>query len=304
MNFFNFLDDVTSVTSQGDTSTSQNLEEILVPQISWSDVFDKIYHWLMTTGLKLLIAIVVLIITFCLINLITKKIYKHLQKKHVDETIVKVAYGVTKVALKLVVLALLIGYVGIETASISAIIASLGVGISLAVQGTLSNFAGGVIIIVMRPFRIGDFITTNDYSGTVEDIHLFYTNIVTYDNKVVMIPNGTLSNNIIVNLSAKDNRRVDIVMPISYRTNVEKAKKAVLDVVKKYDLVLKEPAPFIEVGEYGESSVNLFVRTWTKTENYWTVYYYLLREIRKEFNKKGIEIPFNQLDVHIDKEKK
>ena len=151
----------------------------------------------------------------------------------------------------------------------------------------------------MRPFKIGDFITTSDYSGTVEDIRLFYTNIVTPDNKVIMIPNGTLSNNIIVNVSAKESRRVDVVMPISYDADVEKAKKAIGDVIKKYDLVLKDPAPFIEVGEYADSSVNIYVRTWTKKENYWTVYYYLLKEIRKEFDKKGIEIPFNQLDVHI-----
>ena len=119
-----------------------------------------------------------------------------------------------------------------------------------------------------------------------------------------MIPNGTLSNNIIVNVSAKESRRVDVVMPISYDADVEKAKKAIGDVIKKYDLVLKDPAPFIEVGEYADSSVNIYVRTWTKKENYWTVYYYLLKEIRKEFDKKGIEIPFNQLDVHITKEKK
>ena len=133
---------------------------------------------------------------------------------------------------------------------------------------------------------------------------MFYINIVTPDNKVIMIPNGTLSNNIIVNVSAKESRRVDVVMPISYDADVEKAKKAIGDVIKKYDLVLKDPAPFIEVGEYADSSVNIYVRTWTKKENYWTVYYYLLKEIRKEFDKKGIEIPFNQLDVHITKEKK
>ena len=305
MNLFKFLGEVSSLTSQESASTSsESIEEILVPQISWADVFDKVYHWLMTTGLKLLIAIIALIISFGLINFVTKKVFKRLHKKHVDETINRVISGASKIGLKLLVLTILIAYVGIETASLSAVIASLGVGISLAVQGTLSNFAGGVIIIVMRPFKIGDFITTSDYSGTVEDIRLFYTNIVTPDNKVIMIPNGTLSNNIIVNVSAKESRRVDVVMPISYDADVEKAKKAIGDVIKKYDLVLKDPAPFIEVGEYADSSVNIYVRTWTKKENYWTVYYYLLKEIRKEFDKKGIEIPFNQLDVHITKEKK
>lgn len=305
MNLLKFLDDVSSISSLEGTSSLESTENNLgIPNISWEDVFNKIYHWLTSTGIKLVIAILILIISFWIINLVTKKIYKHLQRKHVDETIIKVAYNTSKIGLKLLIVAILIGYVGIETASISAVIASFGVGISLAVQGTLSNFAGGVIIIVMRPFRIGDFISTSDYSGTVEDIRLFYTNIVTPDNKVVMIPNGTLSNNIIVNVSAKETRRVDLVMSISYEADVEKAKKAIGDVVKKYDLVLKEPSPFIEVGEYADSSVNIFVRVWTKKESYWTVYYYLLKEIRKEFDKKNIEIPFNQLDVHVVKENK
>ena len=165
MNLFKFLGEVSSLTSQESASTSsESIEEILVPQISWADVFDKVYHWLMTTGLKLLIAIIALIISFGLINFVTKKVFKRLQKKHVDETINRVIFGASKIGLKLLVLTILIAYVGIETASLSAVIASLGVGISLAVQGTLSNFAGGVIIIVMRPFKIGDFITTSDYS--------------------------------------------------------------------------------------------------------------------------------------------
>ena len=158
MNLFKFLGEVSSLTSQESASTSsESIEEILVPQISWADVFDKVYHWLMTTGLKLLIAIIALIISFGLINFVTKKVFKRLQKKHVDETINRVIFGAPKIGLKLLVLTILIAYVGIETASLSAVIASLGVGISLAVQGTLSNFAGGVIIIVMRPFKIGDF---------------------------------------------------------------------------------------------------------------------------------------------------
>ena len=141
MNLFKFLGEVSSLTSQeGASTSSESIEEILVPQISWADVFDKVYHWLMTTGLKLLIAIIALIISFGLINFVTKKVFKRLQKKHVDETINRVIFGASKIGLKLLVLTILIAYVGIETASLSAVIASLGVGISLAVQGTLSNF--------------------------------------------------------------------------------------------------------------------------------------------------------------------
>ena len=196
-------------------------------------------------------------------------------------------------------LAFFIGYVGIETASISAVIASIGIGISLAVQGTLSNFAGGVIIIVMRPFKIGDYITSNGEEGTVEDIKLFYTHIVTNDNKAVVIPNGSLANNVIVNASAKETRRVDIIAQAAYGTDVAKVKEIVKKVCSENELVFKDPAPFVEMCEMNESSLDFTVRVWCNRPDYWTVKFALLDAILKAFNENGIEIPFNQLDVHV-----
>ena len=268
-------------------------------QISWSDVWQKIVDWAMNVGIKIIIALVIMFFSFKIINFLTKRLYKHFQKKQVDETIARVVYNLLKLSFKILVLICLVGYVGIETASISAVVASLGVGISLAVQGTLSNFAGGVIIVLMRPFKLGDYITTNGESGTVEDIKLFYTNIVTPDNRLVMIPNGQLANNVIVNTSAKEDRRCDVVMSIAYNTDTELAKKLIKEVCQANELIFDTPSPFVEIQEFGDSAINLTVRAWCKSKDYWTVNYYLLNEIKKAFDLNGIEIPFNQLDVTV-----
>ena len=151
----------------------------------------------------------------------------------------------------------------------------------------------------MRPFKLGDFITSNGESGTVEDIKLFYTYITTPDNRVVMIPNGALANNVIVNATAKDTRRVDVVMSIAYGADLELAKRLAKEVCANNEKIFPNPAPFAEVGEYGDSSVEVFVRCWCKKENYWDTKFYMLREIKRTFDENGIEIPFNQLDINF-----
>ncbi|MDE7300711.1 MAG: mechanosensitive ion channel family protein, partial [Clostridia bacterium] len=271
----------------------------------FSDWFDKLFDtttvWgqIAVTAIKVVLALVVLGITFAIINAITKKIYKNLQKKHKDETLSRVGTQVLRITLKVLIAVCLIGFVGIETASISALIASIGVGISLAVQGTLSNFAGGVIIIVMRPFKIGDYIVSNGQEGTVEDIKLFYTHIVTNDNKMVVIPNGSLANNVIVNSSAKDTRRVDMEFNVAYGSDVAKVKEIILATCAKNELVFKEPAPFAEMSNLGASSLDFTVRVWCNRPDYWTVKFALIDAIKTALEENGIEIPFNQVDVHI-----
>lgn len=250
-------------------------------------------------GIKLVIAIIILIFSFKIINFISKRLYKRLHRKQVDETIARVVFNTMRIVLKLLVVVCLVGYVGIETASISALVASMGVGISLAVQGTLANFAGGVIIVLMRPFKIGDSITSNGESGTVEDIRLFYTNIVTPDNRLVMIPNGELANNVIINKSAKENRRCDVVMSISYASDVDKAKAVIREVCESNELILQTPIPYVEIGALSASSVDLNVRVWCKNSDYWPIYTYLITEIKKALEANGIEIPFNQLEVKV-----
>ncbi len=279
----------------------QNVQENV--SIDWQKVVDTIVNWCTTTGIRLIISLVILVIAFKVINFLCKRIYKRLTKKKADATLSKVLVQTARIALKLLVVLALIGYVGIETASLTALVASLGVGISLAVQGTLSNFAGGVIIVIMRPFKLGDFITSNGQSGTVEDIKLFYTTIVTPDNKVIYIPNGSLANNVIVNASVKDDRRLDIKMSVQYDCDLDLAKRVLLDVCRECDLVYNSPAPFAEIGEYADSSVEIYVRVWVSRPDYWTVNWYLLKEFKKALDANNIQIPYNQLDVTIVNEK-
>ena len=300
---FNFLRATTTATTPQTTVTTTVTDAVTesanLGEETLKAVLDAVVNWATNTGIKIVIALLIMFIAFKIINGVTKKLAKRLQKKNADATLSRVLVGAIKVSLKALVLICLVGYVGIETASLSAVVASLGVGVSLAVQGTLSNFAGGVIIIIMRPFKLGDFIVSNGESGTVEDIKLFYTHIVTPDNRVVMIPNGALANNVIVNNSAKDTRRVDVVFGISYSSNVELAKNLINKVFAQNELIFKDPAPFVEVSNYGNSSIDLTVRAWVKSGDYWTVNFYLLNEIKKEFDASGIEIPYNTIDVNL-----
>lgn len=270
--------------------------------INWSAVLDTVVNWLTHTGIKIVIAIVVLLLSFAIINAVTKRIYKACQKKHADETIARVATQSARIVLKILVIVCLIAYLGFEIAAISAVISSIGIGISLAVQGTLGNFAGGVIIILMRPFKIGDYITSNGQEGTVEDIKLFYTHIVTTDNKAVVIPNGTLANNVIVNASAKDTRRVDIVTQVAYGSDVKLVKELIKKVCGENELAFKDPAPFVEMSQLNESSLDFTVRVWCNRPDYWTVKFALLDNIKKALDENGIEVPFRQLDVHVKDE--
>lgn len=270
--------------------------------VTWTEILDTVVNWMTSSGIKIVIAVLLLVVSFIIINAITKGIYKRLQKRKADVTLSRVGTNALRIMLKILVLVCLIGYLGIETASISAVIASIGVGISLAVQGTLANFAGGVILIIMRPFKIGDYITSNGVEGTVEDIKLFYTHIVTNDNKAVVIPNGALANNVIVNASAKDTRRVDLLMQVAYGSDILLVKQLIRKVCAENELVFKEPAPFVEFSNMNESSLDFTVRVWCNRPDYWTVNFALIENIKKAFDENGIEVPFKQVDVHIKNE--
>lgn len=278
------------------TETVESTEKV---KIDWQTLLDNIINWCMTTGIKLLIAIIVMIILFKITNIITKRIYKKLKSKNFDETLLRISLQTSRFIIKGLIILCFIGYVGIETASITAVISSCGIALGLALQGALSNVAGGIIIILMRPFRIGDYIFTNGESGTVEDIHMFYTTLVTPDNRVVHVPNGNLANNVIVNNSAKDKRRLDIVMPITKNSDLEKAKQIFYEICSTNDLIDKTPAPMVVINAYTSYSVELSMRAWVNTDDYWPIRFKLLEQIKKLFEENGIEIAFNQVDVTI-----
>lgn len=298
MTKFSFLADVSSEAGEV-VSSSQSVAESKPSGLE--AMITTAINWLTEHGLKLLIGIVCLIIFFMIIDFFFKKrlVNRLMKKKKMDKFIANAIAKAIRISLKAIGIVIFLGYVGIDTAGVGAVISSLGVVIGLAVQGSLANFAGGIVILVMRPFKISDFIEAQGYSGTVEEIHIFYTYLNTPDNKVVMIPNGSLANGNIVNYSRKELRRVDMVFSISYSSDEEKAKKIMKDILSNHKLVLKDPSPSVELNTMNQSSLDFVCRPWVKNGDYWTVYFEVTDQVKKAFKENGIEIPYNQLDVHI-----
>ena len=267
-------------------------------KIDWKGLWNSFVKWSLTTGVKIIIAIVIIFVSFKIINFISRKISKRIAKKSVDKTIETVLLSIFRKGSKIIILLILMGYLGIETTGLAAIFASAGLGIGLAVQGSLSKFAGGVLILLTRPFRIGDFIEVGALCGTVENIDLIYTKVVTPDNKVISIPNGNLSNSSIINYSMKDIRRLDMEFSISYSDDYSKAEKVILGCVKKSGLALESPEPFINIIRHNTSSIDIVARVWVKKDDYWNLNFILLESVKTAFDKAGITIPFPQVDVN------
>lgn len=267
--------------------------------MDWKAILDTILNWTLNTGIKVIIALVILIVSFKIINYIGRKIEKSPEKGKMDKTIAKVLAYIFKLGMKIVVAICLVGYVGIDTSGLAALVTSFGVCIGLAVNGAVANLAGGVVIILTRPFKVDDFIEAQGHSGTVEDIHITCTRLRTPDNKVIYIPNGALSSGTVVNYSEKDTRRVDFTFSIGYGDDFEKAKKIITDICTAHELVLKDPAAFVRVSEHGASSINIVARVWVNSADYWTVNFDIIEAVKTAFDKEGIEIPYNQLDVHV-----
>lgn len=276
-------------------------EEVATEEFSLVELLQTVASWLMQNGIKLIIGLIVLFIAFKVVNFIAKRLQRRLDKKNVDKTIANVTVKALKLVLKIMVFLLFLGYVGIETAGIGTIIGSVSVCIGLAVQGSLSNFAGGIVILVMRPFKLGDFIEAQGHSGTVTDIKMFYTYLNTPDNKVVMIPNGALGNGDIINYSKEEERRVDLVFSVDYSTDLKLAKEIIEREIENHQLILKDKEYFVRLGEMAASSLDIKTRVWVKNADYWTVYFDLLENVKKKFDENNISVPFNQLDVHITK---
>ena len=276
-------------------------EEVATEEFSLVELLQTVAGWLMQNGIKLIIGLIILFIAFKVVNFIAKRLQRRLDKKNVDKTIANVTVKALKIVLKIMVFLLFLGYVGIETAGIGTIIGSVSVCIGLAVQGSLSNFAGGIVILVMRPFKLGDFIEAQGHSGTVTDIKMFYTCLNTPDNKVVMIPNGALGNGDIINYSKEEERRVDLVFSVDYSTDLKLAKEIIEKEIENHQLILKDKGYFVRLGEMAASSLDIKTRVWVKNADYWTVYFDLLENVKKKFDENNISVPFNQLDVHITK---
>lgn len=264
------------------------------------NLVEKLIAWVATNGMKLIVGLIALWIGWKLISKLIKIMNAILEKKNVDITLRKFLDGFVSLALRILLIIVIMECIGMETSGLAALIASAGLAIGLALQGSLSNFAGGIIILLIRPFNVGDFIEGAGQSGVVEKIGIFYTQLATADNKQILVPNGKLSNDSVVNYSAKETRRVDLKFSVGYEEDVVKVKKVLEGVIRTEELILKELAPFIALAEHADSSINFVVRVWCKTEDYWTIYFNLLEKVKIKFDEEKIEIPYPQVDLHLN----
>ena len=252
-------------------------------------------------GIKLLAGLVVLIIGCKIINLLVKFLRKEHKHSKLDASVKGFLVSFVNVALKVLLFVTVLGIIGIPMTSLITILGSAAVAIGLALQGGLSNLAGGLLLLIFKPFKIGDYIETMGHEGIVKSISLFYTTINTIDNRVVQIPNGGLSNSSITNYSALKTRMINQVISVSYNSDIEKVKKVINDVIQKLDLVLKDEPIMIRVKTHNTSSLDFVVRFWTETPNYWSVYFDFMEQVKIAFDKNKISIPYQQMDVHITK---
>ncbi len=248
---------------------------------------------------QLLLALVTLYVGWKLIGLALNLLGKAMERSEVEHTLQRFLMSLCNALLKALLLISVASMVGIETTSFIAILGAAGLAVGLALQGSLSNFAGGVLILLFKPFKAGDFIAAQGEAGIVEEIQIFTTMLRTGDNKTVFIPNGPLANGNITNYSAKSTRRVDFVFGIGYSDDIDKARDVLKGLLEKDSRVLKDPEPLIVVSELADSSVNFTVRAWANSADYWGVYFDLTEAVKKAFDENGISIPFPQRDVHM-----
>lgn len=261
------------------------------------DLFPKLLDFILQVAL----AFVVIVIWMKVIGWVRKILRKSLERSEADTGLIQFLDSLVKYALYLVLGLSVLQKFGVQTTSIVAAIGSLGVAIGLALQGSLSNFAGGVIILLLKPFKVGDYIVQGSLEGSVSEIQLFYTTLLTGDNRKVVIPNGQLADNSLINVTSSDTRRLDIKVGISYNADIKLAKEILLNLANSDADVLQEEgkAPMAVVENLGESSVDMMLRVWTPTDKYWDVKFRLNEAVKLSYDEAGIEIPFNQLDVHL-----
>lgn len=260
---------------------------------------EQFMEWAATYGMKILAAAAILIIGRLVVGIVTSFVRKLMTKTKVDETLTKFITSLIKIFLLMVVFIAALNSLGVETTSLIAILGAAGLAIGLALQGSLSNFSAGVMLIIFRPFTTGDYVEAGGTSGSVEEIRIFNTILKTIDNKMVIIPNGNIIGNNIINYSAEDTRRVDMVFGIGYDDNLKKAKEILLRLIDEDERILKDPEAAVAVSELANSSVNFVVRPWVKTADYWTVYFDFTEKVKLTFDAEGISIPYPQQDVHM-----
>jgi len=269
--------------------------------IDMDALLSKIVEMATTYGMKFILAIVVLIVGLIVIKAITKWAVKMMKRGSVDDSLIPFIRSLISITLKLLLIVSILSMVGIQMTSFIALLGAAGLAVGLALQGTLQNFAGGVIILLFKPYKVDDYITTQGFSGTVKEIQIFSTILTTPDNQTIIIPNSPISVNAITNYSTQDTRRVDFTFGIGYSDDIDKARSVIMKVLNNDERILKEPEPLVKISNLGDSSVDFATRVWVKSGDYWSVFFDTNEKIKKEFDSEGISIPFPQQDVHLYK---
>lgn len=289
-------------TIQNDTTVkamAETFEKLTTTPVSeWLP--DLVKQYLVPFGIKLLVALVVFIIGHWLIKLAKKWMANGLMQKHGDATLHSFLSNLVAVILNTILIIIIISILGVNTSSLVALLASAGLAIGMALSGTLQNFAGGVIIIFFRPFKVGDFIAAQGQEGVVKEIQIFNTIILSTDNKVIHIPNGILSTGVMTIFTKEEQRRVDWLVSISYGDDYDKAKSVLLRLCNDDSRILKDPEPFVEIGQLNSSSVDIRMRVWVKSADYWPVFFSMNEKVYKTLPQEGLHFPFPQLDVHLN----
>lgn len=248
---------------------------------------------------RLISATIIFVVGWTVIKLIKKLIMRIMVKREMEPTLSKFLADILIWTLKILLFVTVISRLGVENSSFVAIIGAAGLAVGLSLQGSLSNFAGGVLIIMFKPFKVGDFIEAQGVMGTVKQIQIFVTQLSTVDNQIIFVPNGVLSNGTIINYTYATTRRADLTIGISYSSNIKRAKEIAMEVMEKHPMVLKDPAPIVLVKDLAESSINLAVRPWAELPDFFEMRSDILEQIKNEFDANGITIPFPQRDIHI-----
>lgn len=249
----------------------------------------------------IILGLLVIFIGCKIVKRITKKLINSRAMSRFSMTIRTFLGHVVSVALYIIVCLLGASLIGFNVSMFGSLIASIGLTVGLALQGSLSNIAGGIMVVGLKPFEVGDYIESNGVGGTVTDIAIFYTTLTTPDNKKIVVPNGALSNSVVVNYSANDTRRLDLTFSISYNTDLDLAKKVLLSCAKLDERIFSDPAPVVYITEHADSAVMIQLRVWLRKENYWDVNFAMIEQVKRSFDQLGVEIPFPQMDVHMIK---
>lgn len=297
----NLREVISSIDPKVGVDTAKDTAKEMVDQsFSW---IDSAIEWVTTQGLSFCVsligALIFLALGFWVSKIIVKAIRRMMEKRNSDPGLISFVTSLSNIALKIMIVISVMGMVGIEMTSFIAVLASAGVAVGLALQGTLSNFASGVMILIFRPYRVGDYVSAQGLEGVVKEIQIFNTILTTIDNKTIIIPNGSLATSTLTNYSKQPTRMVMWTVGVSYGTDFKVARESIMRLINADKRILNDPEPFVSITSLSDSSVDITVRAWVKAEDYWGVFFDFNNKVYATFNEEGIEFPFPQMDVHV-----